>query len=537
MSRLVRPALILVAPLLVTTACDGPAEKTPAWTLPAPSGKADGGHSFLLDGSEIPSGYVEDDRRYLRARKLATLRSAGLEGPARAVLERADGIIDANDHDGVVDLAELVNLEGVPHFALMSESEREALPEIWSLYEVPTDSIDLPVPEIAAPAFEDRTLRPENRPLHPMPLSAFDSGLRETLRRVTSAFDDDDDPETVSLDDIDTALMYPGAFTQLELNDILLARHSLLVASDVDADARLAVEPPASACVSSALGTVSVGLSASLFYEKTQTLRVTEHLSDHVVQYRDYEATLLGIRETVVTAEVGDGATLTVTSLDDGETTLETALGALDLASGEQLLEVWVAGERTHAATLQLDEETLVDTELDLSRFAQHDIETLNGTPLRETEWWSATDEEQPSTWVRDREYTVVTRATETAESAPGPFDTTASTMLASTAHPGSREMVDGRYTTEVDGVGEIVLELYPRDAVRIEADGVEGWMHVSRASRTAGGPWELTYEFSTPSHARVELHEHSGRLLFFEEAEDQSPAARVDLDDFALDF
>jgi hypothetical protein len=449
---------------------------------PQVGGKADA--IATLSGEDIPSDFPIADATYLHDRSIDALAQVGaLEGTRLALAQRADGIIDALPADGRLDVEELVRMEESPYFDLLFPEEQDALPTLWPLLEVP----DTPTQIVAFAAIdpleiEDRTIDPGELQLPDwLAIDEFSVGVRDALRRIQLAFDDDGDDDTVSIDDIDDALGNPGAFTPAEIAAIEQAREEFVARGTSLLSAVTGVPRPGNSVDTQTAGAITFDQSVETTIVESRGSTVW---SDH--HSESYRVDIDIDREVIAGPRLEPGQQLLVIeSLQEQDRVLD-GQGA-NLQAGTYLVELWEDGTRQDV--LWADLPTLGETSdrLEIDERVGHRLETFEGEPLqsnlreasaRTSNWY--TQYHARYTWDLG------------PEEPTGDVDNHAVSTLAipRTSYPA------GRYAVQDEEGNAILLDIFPEGALRATYRGTSAWMHLH--SNGSNPQWARRYSATT---------------------------------------
>lgn len=248
----------LLASLLLTSACG--MDDDDIWMPPTSSGKADG--STIIEGSTIPSQYVDANKHYLTGRRIDTLEQVGaLAGTDDSVARRADGIIANLPANGRIEAAELARMENPAIFATLFPDEQMALPGLWKLLEAPFPA----VPVSALPldvTITDTKIEPSMLVLPPSLLISSLPAEHQTLaKRVQLVFNADANAATIQINDIDKVLVMPQAFTPAEVEQLKAIRLIFIERATSDCDAKVIVPEPGHKSSTTTLGAMSLELT------------------------------------------------------------------------------------------------------------------------------------------------------------------------------------------------------------------------------------------------------------------------------------
>lgn len=456
---------LLIASLFTLLACAG--ESNEPWMAPPQAdGKADA--IATLTGDAIPSDFVDDDATYLHDRSIAALVQVGaLTGPRYEVASRADGIIDALPADGRLDVEELVRLEESPYFDLLFPEEQDALPTMWPLLEVPDSApVRVEFADIQALEIEDRTIEPSGLELPDwLTIDQFSAAVRDALRRMELAFDDDGDDNTVALADIDDALDNPGAFTPAEIQAIRDAKDEFLARGVSGLSAITAVPTPGEVEREATVGAITFDHHATTIIDERR--RETDWNDSHSKSYR---VGIDIIRDELTWPRLDeDQQLLVIENLQERDQVLGTDVRTVP--AGVYLVELWHEGERHDVVWAELPRLGESSARLEIDERVAHALETFDGSPLqrniREAGW-------RRSDWY-EQSWAYYTWDI-------GPEEPTADVNAASVnrLRLPRTSFAPGRYATEDDDGNEILLDIFPQGALRATYRGHTSWMYLS---------------------------------------------------------
>ncbi|MEM6293949.1 MAG: hypothetical protein AAGA54_21915 [Myxococcota bacterium] len=452
--------------LLALGACDVDPGESEAWMAPAKvGGKADA--IATLTGADIPSDFADDDAMYLHDRSIYALQQVdGLPGVLSSLAERADGIIDALPADGRLDVEELVRMEESPYFDLLFPEEQAALPDLWPLLEVPDSAIEtVGFDDFAPLEIEDRSIDPGELELPQwLQINDFPAQLRDSLRRMELAFDDDGDDDTVSIEDIDGAIAAPGAFTPSELAHIEAAREHYLLQGESTLAAITAVPTPGVMADEVAIGDITIARSSNTeIHESRRWSRSNNNSYSYSVNMEVEQD-----RSTWPVLEEGQQL-LIIESLDENDRVLEA--NPQRVQAGVYLVELWQDGERLDTQWIELPELGASQEHLDIRERVGHALETFDGEPLqsnvRSASWSS-------STWNTSR------FASFTWDLGPEePTGDVDASIVAQLALPRTT-YTPGRYVAQDNEGNDIVLDIFPEGPLRATYNGATSWMYLN---------------------------------------------------------
>jgi hypothetical protein len=202
------------------------------------------GTTIFIPGTTTTPAGVDPKKTYTPSRSLRTLDvAARLTPEERAVLWRADGMIKSQPADSRVSIEELAQL-GAPSFQqVLTPAERAAYAGAWRVMVAPAITA---MPPIRRPAelvqFDTRNVRVTRsagtelvRPEPRTRFSLIESGDHALAQRIQYGYDDDGDPLTISLDDLDAAAKNK-AYTPAEVAGMKAMIERLRALADGEAD-------------------------------------------------------------------------------------------------------------------------------------------------------------------------------------------------------------------------------------------------------------------------------------------------------------
>ncbi len=469
--------------LVALGACESEAPASEPWMAPPKvGGKADA--IATLTGEDIPSDFADDDATYLHDRSIDALAQVGaLSGTRLDVAYRADGIIDALPADGRLDVEELVRMEESPYFDLMFPEEQEALPTLWPVLEVPdTPTETFGFEEVDPLELDDRTVEPGELQLPDwMEIAEFSSGVRDALRRMELAFDDDGDDNTVALGDIDGALASPGAFTPAEIADLEAARDEYIARGESLLSAVTGVPTPGETIEDVAHGEVTISRTTNTTLSEVRQASVRRN--SHSQSYR---VSIDMQRDTVAWPTLQEGQQLLVIeTLEERDQVLDA--DPRSLAAGVYLVELWEGGVRTDVMWAELPE--LGDTveRLAMDERVSHQLETFDGTPLQRN---------IRSTTATSSNWNTQYRANYTWDVGPEEPTGTVDNGTVNTLAIPRTGYTPGRYEVNDDDGQPLVLDIFPEGALRATYQGHTAWMHLN--SNGSSPQWARRYSSTT---------------------------------------
>ncbi len=188
-------------------------------------GKAD---TDVRPDDEIDSRRTRSGVEYFERRSISNLAIVGAFDSvelSESVARRVDGILAARPSDGWVDLEELERIEMPDFEGSLFPEERAALDHVWTLIEAPADTVTVSTSGFTT--LEDVEEVLPNAATLPDRFVNFEGGGWDvrSLQRLELQFDDDMDPTTVSLTDLEAGINDElGRYTAGEVEDFERAR-------------------------------------------------------------------------------------------------------------------------------------------------------------------------------------------------------------------------------------------------------------------------------------------------------------------------
>lgn len=348
----------------------------------------EGSYEFHAPGS-VQSRFADPAKTYHARRSIRLLQDLGAITPLEAeVATRVDGIIANKPADGWVSVEELVTAEQADKWPAFFDDEQATFPALWSLMAAP----DGKGPDMALPPALTATDRSTaaGEPAAPVvAITALPAEWQTAVRRLEKLHDDDDDDTTVSLADVLAGIAKPGAFTTAEL-DALRKTEQWLRDRATNTPGRALVRVP------------EPGTSDHVLFDD-RGVRITVHRTTTLEGTRRAESYPMGspiqpeipiltsiqaVADEVVEIENKAGGTLIVTTSKgqycryDGTVRLGPQSGALCAEGTPVALEIWRGGKRVDGAFAKLRGVSTAKRPVDLSAYADHDVELEDGTPL-----------------------------------------------------------------------------------------------------------------------------------------------------------
>jgi hypothetical protein len=244
--RLILPLLPL---LFAGVACAQPPDE-----VASDSAAVRTGSSIRIPGTDqLPPG-VDPNGSYAPSRAIAVLdRVARMTADERAVVVRADGMVASHAPDGRVSVDELAQLAAPDFIFVLTPAEKAALTRVWRFMKAPRVTTTNPttVPQRLKPfslADARAVLKPGTPLVRPTERTKFTldeiqakfgESSRTVAARIENGLDDDSDPSTMSIADLDRAHASP-AFTSGEHAVMVSLRRQLVALAKDEADTALA---------------------------------------------------------------------------------------------------------------------------------------------------------------------------------------------------------------------------------------------------------------------------------------------------------
>lgn len=360
----------LLASCLLTTVAACGMDDDEIWMPPTSSGKADG--TTIIEGSTIPSQYVDAAKHYFTGRRIDMLDNVGaLIGTPGYVARRADGIIANLPANGRIEAAELARMEKPEIFATLFPEEQMELPNLWTLLEAPFPAVTINALPLDV-TITDKRVEPSGLVLPPsLLISSLPAEYQTLAKRVQLVFNADANASTIQIADIDKVLVMPQAFTPFEVEQLKAIRLIFIERATSNCEAVVMVPEPGHNASTTTLGAMSLDLTTDVAIKERRTawqggLNVTMNLETDVAAKLTSPAgsKVLGI----------DLGTSNEMVIEDGQ--IVTRLFAA------HVVERWVNGVRQEAYYLALPPITPGHAQYPMSQFVDYSLVTANNTPL-----------------------------------------------------------------------------------------------------------------------------------------------------------
>lgn len=327
----------------------------------------------IVPGSGIQSPNVKANATYLSVRSIDNLRAVNaLPGALSDLATRVDGII-ATHPDGRLSVQELLQIEKPGFIETLFPEERAALPKLWALMETTNANPSVvTVPDASQISVQDLSTDPTS-PIEPTNLliSSLPSELQRIAQRLELTQDSDSDATTVTKADLAEAIAHPAAYLPNEIEQLKSVQKLFLDRAGTTLSAKVKVNAPiGTTSTLASWGPAQLSLQSSLDFSETR---------------RKDDANLT----TIVTGHVSQRAVVTLSStvqilmLDTGtEKEALVASGQLQTDAGTKTVEIWQNGARLGSYRTTLPNLTAVDTQVDLSQYADYTFVLADGTTL-----------------------------------------------------------------------------------------------------------------------------------------------------------
>jgi hypothetical protein len=327
----------------------------------------------LVPGSGIQSPNARTDATYLSVRSIGNLQAVGaLPGALADLAARTDGIL-ATQPDGRLSVQELLQIEKPGFVETLFPEERAALPKLWALMETTnaTPAV-VTVPDASTISVQDLST-PSTSPIEPsnLAVSSLPSELQRTAQRLELTQDSDGDDATVTKADLAAAIAHPAAYLPSEIETFKQIQKLFLERAGTTLSAKVRVNAP-------------VGTTSTLASWGPAQLSLQSSLDFSELRQRDYVNLT-----TTVTGHVSQRAVVTLSSsvqilmLDTGtEKEALVASGQLQTDPGTKTVEIWQNGARLGSYRTTLPALKAVDTNVDLSQYADYTFVLADGTTL-----------------------------------------------------------------------------------------------------------------------------------------------------------
>lgn len=410
------------------------------WMPPGGTGKADG--ITKIQGSTIPSQFVDPTKEYLTSRQIDSLAEvSALSGDDLAIAMRADGIIANLPANGRIEAAELARMEVPAIFATLFPNEQAALPKVWPLLEAPKG----PAIQVGAIG-NDMTVTPMLTPPGGLVLpssiviATLAQDLQTVARRVQLVFDGDNANTTIQVPDIEAVIAMPQAFTPAEVEQLKQILTEFRARATSSADARALVPEPGIKKVHVTAGAMALDYQTEVVLEETRTISASTW-SGTMQSLLTSSATLTApATDKMITIDLGTGSEHVVNG---------PANPLPDHGAGELVVERYAAGTRMESFSLTVPAFAAGTTKQDMTALLDYTLVLANGAQLVK----NAVQTPTASTVVFHHDKTQITT--------PG----LSATTITSAATP-PLNLPPGHYVARLDNGVIAELDLYPQGVV-----------------------------------------------------------------------
>lgn len=337
---------------------------------PTSNGKADG--TSMIEGSTIPSQYVDAAKHYLTGRRIDTLQQVGaLQGTAESVAHRADGIIANLPANGRIEAAELARMEKPEIFATLFPEEQMELPTLWKLLEAPFPAVTIaPLPLDVT--ITDKRVEPSGLVVPPsLLISSLPAEYQTVAKRVQLVFNADANAATIQIADIDKVLVMPQAFTPGEVEQLKAIRLIFIERATSNCEAKAIVPEPGHKSATTTLGAMSLELTTDIAIKESRNVWPGGFLVSMNLE-TDIAAKIASpAGSKIIGIELGDGDERVI---EDGQ------LATRDVTA--TLVERYVNGVRQEAYFLALPPIVPGHAQYPMNQYVDYTLVTANNTPL-----------------------------------------------------------------------------------------------------------------------------------------------------------
>jgi hypothetical protein len=444
----------------------------------------------------VQSPNANPDSAYLKSRRLDSLvRLGALQGDLARLASRADGTLDPAAADGKLTLDELLALDKSENLQKLIPQERAVLPALWKLLETTkADATELTVPAVDALLANDVS-EPAVDPVEPtsIPVSSLKTELQRVGVRLEQAHDSDDNPKTITKDDLAAALAAPAGFQPWELAQLKTIQDLFRERAGTKLVAKAKVTPPVTPpyTIPPAItwGPASIGISKTVEYLESRLMDLTT-----------------GTLTVKVVGHVSQNAKLSLPTanqllLIDDETGSEVfaSSGVLELDAGTKTVEVWSGGARVGSFRSKLPKLAATDTTVDLSQYADYAFVLEDGKALNHH---SVDGAQTESAFTISYKYE------------KDGYDAYVSDVIKQGAANPPFNVAAGRYVLPSPD-GNITLELYPEGILKItRANGISERAIYANRVWTLPDASDLKFTFD-PNTNSVTIRKADETLLF----------------------
>lgn len=406
--------------------------------------------SNLVAGADVHSPSANPTATYLKSRLLSNLtRLNALPGDLGRVAARVDSGLGPTPGDGVLTLDELIAVD--QHLDRLLPQEKAALPGLWKLLEttkddptaftVPvldtilvTDASDPPAAELALPASID--------------VASLKLEMQRIAARLEQANDSDDNPKTITPDDVAKTLASPVGFQPFEIAQIKAIGDIFRNLAGTKLKAKATATAPADFPYTSPSplkwGSDSIGVFKAIEYlehRKMDTVNgtLTVTLVGHVTQHEE--------------VKIGTTNDQLLFISEAGDETFVPA-GTVTMDAGIRTIEIWNNGVRTGSYRASFPKLGVEESTVDLSQFIDYQF-VLGDT--------SGTALERHSSDAGSQGSTAVECSFKWQKSG---WDQASDVIRNGVATPGFG-VSNGRYVIPYAG-GDITIDLYPQGVFKV---------------------------------------------------------------------
>jgi len=335
-----RLSLVFFAAAIASSACTSSDDGI--WMPPAADGKADG--FTTIQGSDIPSAFVDPNKSYMIKRTIANLSAVGaLDADETSLAKRVDGIIANMPADGSMHLAELVRMENPTIHSSLFAGEQAALPKLWKMMEAPetTDSVYGPKDNFGV--LDSSTQPAAAVPPASLAISTLATELQAPAQRLENVYNSDNDASTVTLADLASGVANPGAFTQAEVTAFGGIQAVFRDKAVAQSTAQLDVSPgPGPFAHDATLGPASFHMAGTTAFDEVRNLNGSMSLS------------LTATQTMATTVALPANAQVLVLDQDTGNESVFGSGQVPSLGRGVYVFEVWQNGQRAFVTNADL---------------------------------------------------------------------------------------------------------------------------------------------------------------------------------------
>ena len=322
------------------------------WMPPGSAGGKTDGYT-TIQGSDIPSAYVDPNKSYIIQRNIANLNTVGaldaVEGP---LAKRIDGIIANMPADGELNLAELVRMENPTINASLFPQEKAALPKLWKLVEAPSTNDTLYGPKDNFGSVDDSLPPAAAVPPSSLLITSLSAELQDPATRLQNLYNSDGNTATVTLSDLAMGVANPAAFTPTEVTAFGTIQGVFRTQAVATSQSNIVLSP----------GPGIVNVSATLGPAQFQFAGTTTLAENRSIYYTTLTATLTSTNTLVSTVTLPANTQLLVINQDSGAETIIPAGTVPSLSHGTYVYEAWTSGARVFSTNADLPTTALTQT-------------------------------------------------------------------------------------------------------------------------------------------------------------------------------